>query len=72
MKIEITLADVKRAADGELDSKSAEKFLKERKKKVEAAMLEAAREVLDDWVFDASIDYDSEDDEDDDNETEDE
>ena len=71
MKIEITLADVKKAADGELDKKSAEKFLKQKKKEVEAAMLEAAREVLDDWVFDAAIDYDDEDDEDDDD-TEDE
>lgn len=70
MKIEITKQDVTKAADGELDAKSAEKFLKQKKKEVEAAMMEAAREVLDDWVFDFSIDLDDEENEDEDEDNE--
>jgi len=65
MNIEITVADVRKAAEGELaDKPSAEKFLKAKKKEVEAAMLAAAREVLDDAVFEFSIDLDDDEEED--------
>jgi hypothetical protein len=64
MKIEITLSDVTRAAEGELDSATAKKFLATKKKEAMAAMIEAAQEALDDLVFDFSLDQDEDEDED--------
>lgn len=71
MKIEITAGDVQKVAGNGLTKKpAAEKFLKKNNRQLVAAIMEAAQEILEDWVFDEEIDHDpvsdEEDEEDDD------
>jgi hypothetical protein len=57
MKIDLTAGDVQKAAGNSLRTKAkAEKFLKANKAKIAAAIMEAAKEVLEDWVFEHEID----------------
>lgn len=56
MKIDLTAADIQKIAGNSLTKKpNAEKFLKKHKAKLVAAMIEAANEIMEDWVFDHEI-----------------
>lgn len=56
MKIDLTAADVQRLAGNSLTKKAnAEAYLKKNKSKLVAAIAEAAREVIEDWIFDHEI-----------------
>lgn len=56
MKIDLTAADIQHAAGNSLRKKAeAEAFLKKHKSKITAAIIEAAKEVIGDWVFEQEI-----------------
>jgi hypothetical protein len=56
MKIDLTAADIQHVAGNSLRKKAeAEKYLRKHKSKITAAIIEAAREVIGDWVFEHEV-----------------